>query len=385
LPTNRHIISVDGALAGLRVLDLGGTIATGYCAKLFADHGAEVINVEPPGGFATRRMAPLFADAPPNESSALHAWLAANKSSVVLDVEKDSARLSALLASADVAIEGSEDGSIDTGTLGEMLGEGLLMSITWFGANGPRAGWRCSDTVTHAMIGMLHGIGTREGPPIAPNGPQAQVVGGLTAYIGAMGAVVARELGNAQARVHMETSIVEANACFTEFATYGAFNGAPSIPRLGINRFVPTYPLGAFPCRDGWIGLVVLTPAQWHSFCALIGLDELTHDEQYQTTMGRLQDADFLESVFRPKLLEWSAEDLFVRAQELRVPLALVPTMEELFLLEQYRGRGAFGEFCHPDLRSFEAPITPFRLLRTPPRPGGDVSRLGADQEILEV
>ena len=51
----------EGALAGLRVLDVAGTIASGYCGKLFADHGADVVNVEPPGdGFATRREPPFI-------------------------------------------------------------------------------------------------------------------------------------------------------------------------------------------------------------------------------------------------------------------------------------------------------------------------------------
>ncbi len=42
-------------LAGIRVLDIGGTIATGYCGKLFSDHGADVVDVEPPEGAPTRR------------------------------------------------------------------------------------------------------------------------------------------------------------------------------------------------------------------------------------------------------------------------------------------------------------------------------------------
>ena len=46
----------DQALHGIRVVDIAGTVATGYCGKLFADHGARVIDVEPPDGAATRRL-----------------------------------------------------------------------------------------------------------------------------------------------------------------------------------------------------------------------------------------------------------------------------------------------------------------------------------------
>ena len=53
-----------GALSGIRVVDLAGTVATGYCGKLFADHGAEVVNVEPPEGFPSRRLPPFVDDRP---------------------------------------------------------------------------------------------------------------------------------------------------------------------------------------------------------------------------------------------------------------------------------------------------------------------------------
>ena len=76
----------DAALAGIRVLDIGGTVATGYCGKLFADHGADVVDVEPPGGAITRMLPPFSPQAASPDNSALHAYLSANKRSVALDV-----------------------------------------------------------------------------------------------------------------------------------------------------------------------------------------------------------------------------------------------------------------------------------------------------------
>ena len=59
------------ALAGIRVLDIGGTVATGYCGKLFADHGADVIDVEPLQGASTRVLTPLIPNAaPPDDDDA---------------------------------------------------------------------------------------------------------------------------------------------------------------------------------------------------------------------------------------------------------------------------------------------------------------------------
>jgi crotonobetainyl-CoA:carnitine CoA-transferase CaiB-like acyl-CoA transferase len=60
-----------GALEGIRVLELGEGVSAPFCAKLFADYGADVIKVEPPGGDVTRRWGPFPADRPHPEKSGL--------------------------------------------------------------------------------------------------------------------------------------------------------------------------------------------------------------------------------------------------------------------------------------------------------------------------
>lgn len=370
------------ALEGLRVLDLGGDVACAYCGRMFAEQGAEVINVEPPDGNPTRHLPPFAAGVARSEASALHAWLSTNKKSVVLDLPAEIGGLEVLLRSADVVLESGREG-LDPGRLQALAPDAILVSIRWFGLSGARSTWRGTSTIVHALTGMLRGIGPVEGPPVAPSGFHAEIVGGLYAYVAAMGAVVARELGNDRGGIHLETSIEEANTCYTDVGTINAFNEVPSVGRLGTNRFPPTFPLGVYACRDGWIGLTVLTPAQWRSFCALIGLEEFADDEQYQSTLGRLEDADFLETLFAPKLLEWDVMTLYERAQAERIPLALVPSMEELLALPQYRERGAFVPVEHPGLPAFEGPGIPFRLVRAPALPGGKVAHLGADQGLL--
>ena len=62
----------------LLIVDIGGTVASGYAGKLYADYGARVVNLEPPEGFSTRHIAPLLD----NGTSAIHAYLHANKQSV---------------------------------------------------------------------------------------------------------------------------------------------------------------------------------------------------------------------------------------------------------------------------------------------------------------
>ena len=360
---------MSSALDGLKIVDVSGSVATGYCAKLFADHGAEVINLEPDTGFPTRSLAPFLPDRDAPEASAMHAYLSTNKVSVRAGSLSDDGT-KRLIASADLLLD---DGA---SVLPVEACRGVRCSVSWYGLTGPYAGFAGTDAQCYALNGMLRLVGRPEGPPIMPTGYQAQFVGGITAYIASLGQVLAGELGNRTEAVHIDTSIFESTMCFTDVGAITTHNTGLQADRIGVNRLPPTYPLGVFPCRDGWIGLTVLTPRQWASFCALLDMGELADVPLFQSAIGRFQSADVLEPVFTAKLLEHSSETLFYRAQEAGVPLARVPTMEELFEVDQYVERRAFSSAITGD-RALTVPSIPFRLLATPPTFGGRVAALG--------
>ena len=77
MSANSHIM--DCPFEDLLIVDISGTVATGYAGKLFADYGAIVVNVESAKGFSTRRLNPILEAG----NSALHGYLNANKQSVI--------------------------------------------------------------------------------------------------------------------------------------------------------------------------------------------------------------------------------------------------------------------------------------------------------------
>ena len=369
---------MNAALEGLQVVDLSGSVATGYCAKLFADYGADVVNVEPMGGFPTRRLPPFVDGVAEPQSSAMHAYLSTKKCSVCADALSAEA-LASLLGRADLLLD-------DGGPLRRGIGfAGVRCSISWYGLSGPYADFVGTDAQCYALNGMLRIIGRAEGPPIMPPGYQAQFVGGITAYIASLGHVLARELGNRSGPVHIDTSIFEATLCFTDVGVITAYNTGLQADRMGINRLPPTYPLGVFPCRDGWIGLTVLTPRQWHAFCELLGMDEFADVPLFQSAGARGEAADLLEPIFTEKLLNFSAEDLFYRGQSMAIALARVPTMEELFGVDQFLARDAFTTAQLTTERALTVPSVPFRLFSTPPAFGGPVATLGQHNGDFEA
>src|SRR3954466_14413434 len=95
------------AFARLTIIDATDGVAGGYCTRLLAGFGADVIKIEPPGcGDRLRRTGPFPGDAPHVETSALHLHLNAAKRSVTLDIRTASGRalLRALARDADVVI-----------------------------------------------------------------------------------------------------------------------------------------------------------------------------------------------------------------------------------------------------------------------------------------
>ena len=357
----------DAALAGIRVVDLAGTVSTGYCGKLFADYGAEVINVERPEGFPTRQLGPFVA-AEGDCRSAMHAYLSTNKKSVLWNEATETA-VDRLVGSAQLVLDAGDHPFVD-------CCHGIRSTIAWYG-EGPYQEFTGSDAQMFALNGMLRNIGEPGDPPLIPTGYQAQVIGGLTGYVATLTEILGRELGNVSGPAHIETSIFEAMLCFTEVGVVSGYNTGIEASRMGINRFPPTYPLGVFPCRDGWLGVSVLTPLQWRSFCKLLDLDDLVDVPLFQTSVGRLQALDVIEPLFCEKLLGHSAENLFYRGQAARIPLARVPTMEELFGVDQFLTRRAFAEALLPGGSSIKVPSVPFRLYATPPHFGGKIASPG--------
>ena len=113
-------------------------------------------------------------------------------------------------------------------------------AVSWYGLTGRYSSFKGSNAAVHALSGLMRGIGAVEGPPVIPPGYQAQMIGGLSAFNGALGHLLAQRLGNLTTPFKLDASILEANMCFTDLGAINAYNENPLPPRMGINRFPPT-------------------------------------------------------------------------------------------------------------------------------------------------
>ncbi|MGI9657630.1 MAG: CaiB/BaiF CoA transferase family protein, partial [Gaiellaceae bacterium] len=148
------------SLEHLRVIDMSQVMAGPFCAMLLADHGADVVKVEPIDvGDATRRS--LGTVQPWGESAAFLA-VNRNKRSIALDLKTDAGRdvLHRLAVSADVLVESYRSGTADRLGVGfddlAALNPRLVYaSISGFGATGPYAERGGYDIITQGMSGIM--------------------------------------------------------------------------------------------------------------------------------------------------------------------------------------------------------------------------------------
>ena len=188
-----------------------------------------------------------------------------------------------------------------------------------------------------------------------------------------MASLLSRQTQNGR---RFEVSVLDANLALSDYNVALAWAAGGRDQRWGVNRFPPNYPLGIFRCKQGWIGVTVVTPVQWKTFCQMLGMPDLAGDPRFAINRGRLRDADEIEARFAPRFLERTAEEWFALALEQRMPLVVVPDMADLLTSHEHRRRNTFVPVTHGG-RSYEMPVSPLRLSATPPRAGGAVPALG--------
>ena len=116
MTTSDNEIKTTGALRGKRIIDLSRVLGGPYCTQVLADHGAEVIKIEPPQGDEVRDWGPPFHE----EDAAYFIGINRNKRSMGLNLTQPQGRelLLRLLDGADILLENYKPGTMEKWGLG---------------------------------------------------------------------------------------------------------------------------------------------------------------------------------------------------------------------------------------------------------------------------
>ncbi len=267
-------MDIDGAYAGLRVLDLGQGVAAPYCAMLLAMHGAEVVKLEPPAGDWSRGLGTRYGD-----HTAMSAHYNRGKRSLALDLKAPAAReiASSLAAGADVVIEGFRPGVAARLGLGydELRARNprlLYVSVSGFGQEGPYAALPCTDSVAQAFSGLMSVNLGNDGTPHRVGAIIIDTLTGLYAAQALAVALYARERRGEGKRI--EVSLAECAAAILghKLAEHVLEGGAP--------RQLNT-PTGAYRTSDGWIMVALVREEQFVRLVAALGRPDLAADPRF--------------------------------------------------------------------------------------------------------
>jgi CoA:oxalate CoA-transferase len=376
------------ALQGTTILELAAGIAGPYCGKLLASCGADVIKAEPlAGGDTARHAGPFPNDVPQAEASGLYLYLNTNKQGITLNLCTESGRnlLTQLVRQIDVVIESFAPGTLERLGLGygdlEQINPGLVMvSITPFGQSGPYRDYHGADIVSHAMGGWLYAGGSPDREPLKPGGSLAEYTTGLVAAVGCMTALWQRnQSGVGQ---HVDISSMEAMLSTTPFPTVRyAFSGQEG------RRTGHGYPFTILPCKDGYVGVNILTQRQWEAMCHFMEMPELLDDPRFRTGAERQRPEAVRQITERigPWLMAHNKDYIVLEGQKRRIPFSLVSTVADLLSFPQHQERGFFVDLDHPAAGRVVQPGVPCRFGETPMQIDRPAPTLGQhNREVYE-
>ncbi len=250
-------------LSPYRVLDLTNERGL-LCGQILGDLGADVVQIEPPGGSPARRLGP-FVDDVPHPDRSLHWWAhCRNKRAVTLDLERAEGRdlLRRLVARADFLIESETPGvqaarGLDYAALAAVNPKLVYVSITPFGQDGPKARWADSDLVLMAAAGPLALTGDADRAPLRMSVPQAYAHASAEAAGAAL--VAHHERQRSGRGQHVDVSAQQAIALATQSGILSAAVGFPDAQRTsGGVRLGPLSVRFVFPARDGHVSVTFL-------------------------------------------------------------------------------------------------------------------------------
>jgi crotonobetainyl-CoA:carnitine CoA-transferase CaiB-like acyl-CoA transferase len=328
-------------LVGIRVVDLAdekGELA----GRLLGDCGAEVIRVEPPEGARSRRLPP-FKDG----QSLYFAYRNSNKLGLALDLEAqaDRDRLLDLLSRADVLIESEAPGrmaslGLDPADLSERFPHLIVVSISDFGQTGPYRDWVATDATMNAIAGMQAKAGVADREPLLPPSAMAYDIAGIMGAYAALAALYQRErTGFGQT---IDLSVLEAVAQQTDWSFANATMieakaGDSSAVRNGSG---PIYRI--YPCKGGYVRLVLLSLRQWHAMREWLGNPDYLQDPKYDSFLGRLEIADALAVMVGDLFETMTHEEVSFEAQKRGIVCTPVLRPGEVIANEHFRSRDTF-------------------------------------------
>ncbi len=372
-------------LDGVRVLDLSRLVAGNMTTHVLADHGAEVIKVEPPG-----KGDPL-RDWGADGLSVQWKIYARNKKSIVMNLRdaRGTALLLDLVETADVLVENFRTGGLERmglapATLWERNPKLIILRVTGFGQTGPYANRPGFGTLIEGMSGFAVKTGFPDRPPTLPNMALADMVAGLYGAFAVVTALRECELKDRKGQI-IDLSLLEPLISILggDAALHHVTGKAPM--RTG-NRSLTASPRNTYRTKDDhWLAISGSMQAMAMRLFRAIGRADMCDDPRYATNAARVANADAVDAIVQDWVGARTLAENLKFFEETEVTAGPVYDAGQLRQDPHVIGRQALVEMPEPDAPGGVLPmhnIIP-RLSETPGAIRRAAPTLGQDTDAL--
>jgi len=375
------------ALAGVRVLELGGLIAGPYATSLFAQFGADVIKVEAPGeGDPLRRWRKLH-----DGTSLWWYSISRNKRSIALDLKSEEGRrvVRALAARADIVVENFRPGALEGWGLGweelSALNPGLIMvRISGYGQTGPYRDRPGFAAIAEAMGGLRYVTGDPGRAPVRTGVSLGDSLAALYGVIGALVALHHRNVNGGRGQV-VDVALYEAvfavmESLIPEFSLGGFIRerSGGSLPGIA--------PSNTYPCRDGsYVVIAGNSDGIYKRLMHATGRPDLADDPALAHNEGRVKQIDVIDGAIAAWTSQRSLDEVLDAMRRADVPAGKIYSAADIHGDAQYRSRGMIEPVTLPDGARLDIPGVVPTLSETPGATRWIGPRLGQhNDEVLE-
>ena len=357
---------MNGALDGIRVVDLSRHLAGPFAAMTLGDLGADVIKIEAPGrGDDTRGYPPFW-----NGMSCYFLSANRNKRSITVNLQSSEGQeiVRRLVRESDVLIENFRPGATDRWRLGyddlRALNPRLIYcAISAVGRDGPDRDRAGVDLLMQAYGGLMSITGEAGRPPVRVGTSVVDLTAGANAVQAILAALYVRERTGHGQRV--ESSLLEGQVSWLTYHAVSYFGTGQVPERIG-SAHASVAPYGAYPTGDGFLVIAVASDALWRRFCQALGHPELIDDPRFGANADRCANRDELDAALIPLLAEDDSQTWAARMDAAGVPCSPVNTIDTVLSLPQVAYRGMVVETPRAEIPDLRMPGVAIKLEETP-------------------
>lgn len=353
---------MSGPLAGLRVLELGSLVAGPFCGKTFADFGAEVVKIEPPGeGDPLRKWRRMR-----NGTSLWWQVQSRNKKSVTCDLRRPEGQeiVRRLAHRAHIIVENFRAGALEKWNLGwDAFSRDnpklVLVRISGYGQTGPYRSRPGFAAIAEGMAGFRYVTGFPDRPPVRPNLSIGDTIASLH---GVIGALMALHSGTGQV---VDVALYEAmfNCMESLIADY---DGDGYVRERTGSTLPGIAPSNLYPCREGYVLIAGNADSLYYRLMTAIGRADLRDDPALARNDGRAAQMERIDEAICAWTRTRTLDEVLNIMERAEVPAGRIYSAADIAADPHFAARGMIEQVMAGDGEPLKVPGIVPKLSATP-------------------